>query len=135
MGEHPNETATRKAFQAFTTGDMDGIRQFLTEDVVWHQGGADALTGEYRGVDAVVGLLAKQFDLSDGTVRADLLDVYATDDRTIAIERITATRNGKTLDTIVPLVFDGADGRAGEVWSHVFAEPAAYAEFWGPPTA
>lgn len=132
MTAHTNETATRAAFAAFASGDIDGIREFFTPDVVWHQGGTDALSGEYRGVDEVLGLLARQFELSDGTVRAELLDVYATDHRTIAVERITAERNGDTLDTLVPLVFDGADGRASEVWSHVFDDPARLAAFWGP---
>jgi ketosteroid isomerase-like protein len=132
MTMHANETATRAAFEAFSAGDLDGIRAFFADDVTWHQGGADALTGEYHGIDAVIGLLTKQFELSDGTVHAELLDVYATDTRTIAIERVTATRNGATLDTVVPLVFDGTDGRAHEVWSQVFADPATYAAFWGP---
>jgi hypothetical protein len=91
------------------------------------------LTGEYRGIDDVLGLLAKQFELSDGTVRAELVNVYATDHRTIAVERIIAERNGVTLDTLVPLVFNGGDGKAGEVWSHVFDDPARLAAFWGPP--
>jgi ketosteroid isomerase-like protein len=130
MTDNANVAATRKAYAAFSNGDFDVIREFLDPNVVWHQGGHDALSGTYRGIDEVLGLFIKEFELTGGDVKAELVEVYATDTRTIAIERMVAHRNGKTLDQTFPIVFDGQDGKAREVWVYAFGDDERSADFW-----
>lgn len=62
--------------------------------------------------------------LTDGDYRAELVDVYASDHRTIALERSIATRNGKTLDEVHPVIFEGDVGQTREVWSYHFDDDA-----------
>ena len=128
--ENANTIATRKAYEAFAAADLDGIRQFLDPNIVWHQGGHDALSGEYQGVDEVLGLFMKEFELTDGNVTASLVDVYATDTRTIAVEHFVARRNGKTLEQTFPIVFNGTNGVAQEAWALSYGDDDETAEFW-----
>ncbi len=128
--ENANTIATRKAYEAFCAADVDGIRQFLDPNIVWHQGGHDAMSGEYHGIDEVLGLFMKEFDLAGGDVKAELVDVYATDTRTIAIEHFVARRNGKTLDQTFPIVFNGKDGVAHEAWALAFGDEDEMSAFW-----
>lgn len=130
MTDNANVAATKKGYAAFAAGDLDTIREFLDPEVVWHQGGHDALSGEYHGIDEVLGLFTKQFELTGGDVKVALVEVYATDTRTIAIEHIVAHRDGKTLDRTHPIVFNGTNGVAREVFTYPYGDDDFNADFW-----
>ena len=38
----------RQGFAAFSTGDLDALRELFSPDIVWHSGGDNALTGDYK---------------------------------------------------------------------------------------
>jgi uncharacterized protein len=130
MPENANMVATRNGYEAFAKGDLDGIRNFLEPDVIWHQVGHDAISGDYRGIDAVLAMMTKEFELSGGDITVELVDVYSTDTRTVAVEHLVAHRNGKTLDKTFPIVFNGQGGKAREVWAYPFGDDDALADFW-----
>jgi ketosteroid isomerase-like protein len=55
---HPNEELVRRAFDAFTKGDVDTIRELTDQDAVWHTPGRGPLAGDYRGIDEILGFFA-----------------------------------------------------------------------------
>jgi len=116
VDDHPNVIAGRESYEAFNDGDIDVVRQFLADDIV-------------RGLDEVLGLFGEMFDLSGGTYRVELVDVYASDDRTVAVEHSTGSRNGKSLDESHPVVFEGDVGKTREAWTYHFDDQAC-ADFW-----
>ena len=127
---HPNEERARKAFDAFSAGDMDTVRDTLADDVVWHVGGRSQLAGDYRGKDEVFGFFAKLVELSGGTFALDVHDILANDEHVVALTRVTGEREGNTLDSRGAQVLHvNADGQVTESWFH---PDDAYAndEFW-----
>ena len=56
---HKNVDLLNKGYDAFDKGDLDTIRALFTEDVVFHVGGHNQLTGDYRGIDEVFGFFGK----------------------------------------------------------------------------
>ena len=63
----------RRGYEAFSRGDMDTIRQeVFAADIHWHQGGNNQTSGDYDGVDAVLGLFQKFFQLTVGTFRVSV---------------------------------------------------------------
>jgi ketosteroid isomerase-like protein len=66
---HPDEELVRSAFDAFAKGDVDTLRESMAQDAVWHVPGRNQLSGEHRGVDAILGFFAKTMELSGGTFR------------------------------------------------------------------
>jgi uncharacterized protein len=56
---HPNEDLLRRGYEAFGSGDLDTVQALLDDDIVWHSGGSNLITGEYRGLPEVMGTLAE----------------------------------------------------------------------------
>ncbi len=122
MAEHANAALMRQAFEAFASGDVGALEDVLAEDAYVHEPGRGAVSGDYVGRDRVLGFFAKLYQLTGGTFRAELIDILADDERAVVIERSTARRNGRTLDTRDVLVCDIHDGKVVAV--HVFPSDA-----------
>ena len=58
MTEHPNAVTVRRSFEAWNSGRVDVIREYLSDDAVLHFAGNNAMSGTYRGRDAVMDALA-----------------------------------------------------------------------------
>ncbi len=116
---HPNEDLVRKGFDAFSKGDMDVLRnEVFAADVKYHVPGKSPVSGDYNGIDEVLGFFGKIFELTGGTFRVELHDVLANDDHAVVLSPASGQRDGKTLQDNGVLVFHIKDGRATEVWLH-----------------
>jgi hypothetical protein len=130
MAEHPNVATVRRGYEAFSKGDMETLRSLMTEDCVHHVPGKSQIAGDYKGVDQVLGLYAKFFELTGGTLKVDLHDAVGNDEHVITMHRLTANRTGKILDTNEALVFHFRGGKISELFdapSDQYAQDA----FWG----
>lgn len=115
MVEHANAVLVRRGYDAFTSGDLGTLIEVFAENVEWHEPGSSLIAGDYIGRDRVFEFFGKLAELSGGTFKADPVDILADDDRVVAIQHSTATRNGKTLDTRDAVVFEIKDGKAVNV--------------------
>ena len=59
MTEHPNAAAARRSYEAWNSGDLDVIREYFTDDAVLYLAGDNAMSGTYRGRDAVMDAIAR----------------------------------------------------------------------------
>jgi SnoaL-like domain len=65
----------RRGYDAFGRGDMETLRnEVFADDIQWHQGGRNQTSGEYEGIDPVLGLFQKFFQLTDGTFRPKVVE-------------------------------------------------------------
>jgi len=127
---HPNEELVREGFAAFGRGDVDALQhKFFAEDVRYHVPGRSALGGDYEGVAEVLECLGRQFELSGGTIRAEVHDVVANDEHAVALFTVRGERAGKQVEDNSVQVFHFRDGKVSEVWSHP-ADLYAMDEFW-----
>jgi uncharacterized protein len=127
---HPNEEIMRKGYAAFSAGDMDTVRSLFADDIVWHAQGRNQLAGEFRGVDAVLGTLAKTFELTGGTFKLDVHAMVADDEHVVVLSRVTGDREGRHLDDNSVQVWHMKDAKATEQWLYP-GDPYATDEFWG----
>ena len=101
----------------------------LPDDIVWHSGGNNILTGDYEGKEAVLGYMGRLMQETGGTFRNDVHDMLANDEHGIALITVTGTRGDKTLEGRIVHVFHMRDGKMTEFWA--FAEDQAqFDEFW-----
>ncbi|MFE9566704.1 nuclear transport factor 2 family protein [Streptomyces sp. NPDC006487] len=128
------QTDPAAVFQAYydslTGGDMERLSTLLADDIVWHQPGAGALSGTYRGRSEVLGLFGEFVGRSQGTFRLVARDVMVNGPLVAATVHFSAERPDHK-----PLAMHGADlmliegGRIAEVW--LFSEDqAAEDSFW-----
>jgi ketosteroid isomerase-like protein len=127
---HPNEELVRRGYQAFGEGDMDTLRSLFAPDAVHVATGNSQVSGEYKGVDAILGYYGKLFELTDGTFSAELQSVEVEDDDTVrAAHRDKGQRGGKTLDQDEVLTFTISNGQFTRLVEN-HSDQAAYDAFW-----
>jgi uncharacterized protein len=126
---HPSEETVRRLYTAFAAGDIDAIKDVFDPEVVWHDPGNSPVTGDHRGVEAVLAFFGVVAQISEGTFTADLDDVLANDRHAFSLHTARAHSRGKELDQHDVLVCHVSDGRISEVWEH-HENTAVADEFW-----
>ena len=116
---HPNEALIRRAYEAFSTGDMETLTGVFTENAVWHVPGRNKLAGNYEGVEAILGYYANLDEVTGGTYRIDEIhDVLANDQHVVSMHIGSAQKDGVTRTVSDILVFHVSGGKIAEVWEH-----------------
>ncbi|SEO38359.1 nuclear transport factor 2 family protein [Trujillonella endophytica] len=129
MSEHPNAARIREGYEAFGKGDLAVLAELWQPDIVWHEPGNTALSGTYRGTEAVFALFGRIMELTEGSLRGEPLLICADDDYGTALVRLTAHRGDRSLSTLVAHVFRVVDGRTAEFWEGPTDQPALDAFF------
>lgn len=111
MTDHPNAAAYRKAAEAMSAGQFEGIADSLADDIVWWMIGVDE---PLRGKAA---LMAMMSTASDFEIKVDLHDVVANDDHLVGLAKATVTRNGRTLTYRTAEIHHVKDGKITERWA------------------
>jgi ketosteroid isomerase-like protein len=128
MGATENADRIRQGYAAFNRGDVDALVDLFAEDLVWHFPGTSKLAGDHVGRDACLAMLGEYSAASGGTLRADLVDVMASDEHVTGWARDTAEAGGRTLDTDSVVVFTMRDGKVTEA-RHLVGDPASLDAF------
>lgn len=130
MGAQENVQRLRDGYAAFESGDFAAINDMLADDIVWHVPGDSPLSGDYKGKEEVFGYFGTLMQETGGTFKVEVQDILANDTRAVALQRISADRNGKHLDSYAANVFEmTADGKAKEV-TLMSTDTAAASDFF-----
>lgn len=116
---------------AMAAGDMQALAATFHADAVWHQPGANRVSGDHVGPEAIIAHLGRFMELSGGTFR--LVTESATESGALVslTVRFRAERDGvPALDQHGIDVFRVADDRIAEVWL-ISEDQAAEDAFWG----
>jgi uncharacterized protein len=119
--EHPNAELVRRGYDAFIAGDMVWLNEHLHENIVWHEPGSNALSGEYKGRDAVLAHFANQ--LKWFIPEYEIHDAVANDDHAIVLASVRTRRhdNKETLEGRYVHVFH-VDSKEQALESWIFNE-------------
>jgi hypothetical protein len=117
MATQGNSDIVRRFHEAQQRGDAAVLVELLADDVVWHVPGKNLLSRDYRGKAEVAGFFARARELSGGTVRTELIDVLGGDGFAIALVRVFAEREGKTLGgEFQAFTYRVENGKVAEFW-------------------
>jgi ketosteroid isomerase-like protein len=108
---------------------METFRPIYTPDVVQSQPGNNQTSGEYNGVDKVLGLYGGLFELSGGTISADLRRVDTEGEKVVTVHHMKAEREGKTLNADETIEFTFAGDKISRLDLR-YADQAAEDAFW-----
>ena len=125
---HPNAELLERLFGAFGR-DRSALAAAFADDAVWRVTGANRMTGEYRGREAILEFLRETAVLTNGTYRAELRYAVADDERAVAVYRASGERDGRTIDIDQALFCVVRDGRLAEITAVPF-DAAAFDAFW-----
>lgn len=111
MAEHPNAAMVRKVFEGYLSGDMEAAFSALSDDIIWHYIGSDE---PLRGKAEVAERGPASFDAE---ITAELHEVLANDEHAVAMLKVHAERQGKTLDYDVVEIYHIKGGKCVERWA------------------
>lgn len=114
---HPNEDLLRRGYAAFAAADMDTVFAMVADDIVWHAGGSNQLSGTYRGLQEFMGFLGKLVELTGGTFRQDIHDILANDTHGVVLATVYVERDGVQKSVREAQIWHIADGKAKEFWA------------------
>ena len=127
-----NIATVRKGFDAFAAGDMDSLRVVFDRGVEWHLPGRSTISGDYRGVDAVLGFFGTLFQISGGTFKAELIECgELTSDLVACLIHRSGAMPAGAVDQRTILLFQLRNGRVVEVTEFAY-DLYAYDEAVGP---
>jgi RNA 2',3'-cyclic 3'-phosphodiesterase len=121
--------ASQARLYAGSESSVDGLRSVLDEGVVWHVPGASAISGQHRGVEAVLEYLDTRRRMTDSTFRVTVHGVAMIADRVVQLAGGHAVRDGRVVSWETVGVFRVAAGRIAECWLVPF-DQAAFDEIW-----
>ena len=126
---HPKEQLVRRGYPACNTADVDTLRQLFADTTIFHEPGHSPISGDYEGLDQVLGFFGTLAERSGGTFQATLHDVVANDEHVVGLHSSDAERDGRRVSSPTVLVFHVRDGRIAETWSH-HSDQHEFDEFW-----
>ena len=129
MTDHPNLERARAGYEAFAAGDLAAVSDLFSDDIVWHSGGSNVLTGDYVGKEAVLGFFSLLMQESGGSFRNDVHDMLANDEHGVALVTVSATRGDESFEGNVIHVFHMSDAKMTEFWSYP-EDQNRFDEFW-----
>jgi len=114
-----NASRVRAGYDAFNQADIPVLLDLFDESIVWHFPGSSRLAGDHKGRDATLGVLGAYGEAAGGTLKANVIDVMASDDHVAGIANDTASYKGKTLDVRSTVVFSMRGGKVTEAWHYI----------------
>ena len=127
--ESENIAVVRRGYEAFAKGDIATLQTLFAPNATWRSVPAGILTGNYRGVQAILEFFGRLAHETNGTVRAQLKTIAASGDHVFALHRNKGARKGRTIDEESVLVFKLDKGVVTEVGEFRYDQPAE-AQFW-----
>jgi ketosteroid isomerase-like protein len=128
--EQANLELIKSLLSEFAGGNLDGVRALLTADVKFHFPGDNSLAGEYKGVDASLGLLNRINEWTGGTTRVRLHDVLANEQHGVLIYTVNARHGERSIKYRYMDLYHFRDGQISEVWGYPADNARAFDEFY-----
>jgi 2'-5' RNA ligase len=100
--------------RAYASGELDGVRELLHDEVVWHVPGRSAIAGEHRGANAVLDYLRRRAAMTDATFRVTVHGVSVIGDQVVQLAGGRAERDGRVLSWETVGIFRVRTGRIAE---------------------
>lgn len=125
-----------EAYAALASGDMERVKLYWAEDMVWQVPGHNELSGWYQSRAEFLAFMGKVGDLSDHSFHMDLIagKILVTGDYSVDLTRNRGYRKGepeKTMDIEVAHVLRWKDGKVIAGKGAIFGDGTTeYDQFW-----
>ncbi len=127
---HPNEELIRKVLDAFNSRDLDRLQTLVSDDMTLYCPGKNLVSGVYRGLKEVRGFWTKQIEVSDGTLRPEIVDILVSDERLATLLKMRGEKAGRPFEWRRLALFRVSNGKLLE--NRIYEENQETAdEFFG----
>ena len=127
---HPLEATIREAYAAFGRGDVDGYLQACSHDFSFNVPGRGAIAGAWLGKEGLYELARTAMEVTGGSFREDVEDVFANDRHAVVLARHRFTRDGKSREYTTAHVYEVHNGQLTKCWEQP-QDLSAFDDAWG----
>jgi len=124
-----NAELIRRAYDAFSRGDIEGVFALFAKDILWHVPGRGPLSGDYRGHVEVQGFFQHFMELSSGTFRPQVDHILAEGDLVVVLCTDKAQRGNLSKTSQQVHVWGVRDGYAA-TFREYQGDQQSEDEFW-----
>jgi len=100
--------------EAFNRGDLAGLAERVSPDVVYRIPGRASVSGEFHGVNEVIAAFGRLRRESGGTIAAEPAAVLCDAETALFTARVTAEHDGRRLDVVNAYAFRFRHGKLVE---------------------
>ena len=129
MSAQDNAELVRSGYEAFSKGDMDTVSKVFAQDIKWHIGGNNQLTGDYNGQEEVFAFFGRLAEAAEGTFSVEIHDLLASEDHVVVLAKESAARGGEVQELDEVHVWHVDAGKATEFWG-IARDQQATDELW-----
>ncbi|MBO0980269.1 nuclear transport factor 2 family protein [Microbacterium sp. SD291] len=131
MNEQTPAAVAATYFGALASGDIPTAMGLLSDQVVWHQPGANRFSGDHAGVDGIGALLGGMMEASEGSFQLAVAGPAMENGELVAVPvRFTGDRSGAAMDMGGIDLLTVRGGKIVDV--RLFSEDGAAEDlFWG----
>jgi ketosteroid isomerase-like protein len=126
---HPNEELARTGYYEFTKGGIGTVIHLFADDFVWHIGGRNRFSRDWRGKYGVSDFFRQLMDFTLGTFDVEVRDVLVSDDHAAVLVRERARRDGTVHDMNTVHLW-----RVRDRWWERGEREGTFVEFWRYPS-
>lgn len=122
MGGSKSIEILQRFWKAVLDSDFGVLETIVSDDSVFYIGGKSALAGSHKGAAGIGALIRKADELTADTlsaVRDDSADFMASEHHGVILDRIIATRDGKSLDSHIALVAHVEGGKLDQIFLYL----------------
>jgi len=124
-----NVALISEGYEAFSRGDISKVLSLMTEDILWHVPGRGPLSRDYHGHGEVLAFFGRFMEMSNGTFRVQIDEVFANDERVVVLCTESAERAGRSWTSPQVHVWTIQNGRAAVFWQYQ-GDQQTEDEFW-----
>ena len=99
---------------AFNRGDLGALGERVAPDVVYRIPGRATVSGEFHGLDEVIGAFQRLRKESGDTISVEPQRVLSDGDTVMFTARVTAEHDGRSLDVLNAYAFRFRDGKLAD---------------------
>lgn len=127
---HPMEQKLRDLYAAFGQGDLGTVLGMCTDDITFTVPGKSRVGGTYSKAEFGPGLVGTVMQLSGGTFREEIVDVFANDDHGIVLLDHSFQRDGTPRAYRTAHIWQIRDGQFSR-WEEWPGDLGIFDEAWG----
>jgi uncharacterized protein len=109
------EEVIRAFYAARARHDREALRPLVTDDVVFHEPGAESYSGDYPGPDALIDHFDRLLEQTEGTFTLEPTGVIETEDYAAARISWFAERGGVRSEGLELAIFRFRDDKIAEI--------------------
>lgn len=114
--ETSEKQSIRSFYAAFASLDFERVASLLAAEIIWHQPGKSQYSGVHKGRKAVMELFSKFGNLSNGSLRLEVLQIMQNGPYVHVAIHYAAHRANVVLRGMGADVFKIKDGKIVEAW-------------------